>query len=143
MKMLKYLLELPGGASNIGVRCEMSNIPLHIYVISQILKFYYSLRLGCENILVQDTFKAICDTSLNPFSKFLTLLVDCKTTLPSPTQRKFIKSQTLKSVNKLINNMYDVWDQEIMLNRKLNVFNLVKESHDPDFYVNNIDDRYP
>ncbi len=76
MKLLKYLLGVPRGASNIGVRCEMSNIPLRIYATSQILKFYYRLKLGCQNSLVNEFFKALCNNTLNPFSRFLTLLVD-------------------------------------------------------------------
>ncbi len=142
MKLLKYLLGVPRGASNIGVRCEMSNTPLRIFATSQTLKFYYRLKLGCENRLVQDVFKTICDNTINPFSEFLTLLVDSKITLPSPTERKSIKRQTQKSVEKLIDHMYDIWDQEILLNKKLEIFDAVKESHDPDFYIHNIDDRY-
>ena len=53
-----------------------------------------------------------------------------------------IKSQTQKSVAKLTENMYELWDQEIILNKKLEIFNMVKESHDPDFYINGIEDRY-
>ncbi len=38
--------------------------------------------------------------------------------------------------------MYDRWDIEILNNRKLEFSNSIKDSHDPDFYISNIEDRY-
>ncbi len=120
----------------------MGNAPLRTYATSQIIKFYQRLKLGSENSLVQDVFKAICENSFNPFSRFLSLLDDCKVKLPNPRERKSIKTQTQKSIAALLDMMYDHWDQEILLNKKLQIFNIVKDSHDPDFYIFNIDDRY-
>ena len=77
MKMMKFLLGLPKGASNVGVRCEFSQLPLRVYATSQSLKYYYRLKLGSSNILVQDIFKAICNVTNNPFSQFLSMLDDC------------------------------------------------------------------
>ncbi len=142
MKMLKFLLGLPNGASNVGVRCEFSLMPLRTYATSQILKYYQRLKLGSNNGLIQDVFTALCNTTINPFSNFLTMLSDCKVKLPAPTNRKHAKKHVQKSVDMLDEKMYDRWDDEILLNRKLDIFNQVKDAHDPDYYVTNIDDRY-
>ena len=141
-KLLKFLLGVPRGASNIGVRCELSRQPLRKYAISQILKYYYRIKLGCSNILVNGIFKEICDIKVNPFSKLLTLLADCNVPLPNPAYRKSIKAKTLKSINILSEKMYDIWDEEIPLNHKLTTFNSIKESHDIEFYLHKIEDRY-
>ena len=142
MKFMKYLLGLPRGASNIGVCCELSHMPLRTYATSQILKYYHRLKLGSQNLLVQNVFNAVCDKTINPFSKILTLLTDCKVALPTPTVRNHIRSTVQKSIECLHDRMYDRWDTEILLNRKLETFNRLKDSHDPDFYVFNIDDRH-
>ncbi len=92
--------------------------------------------------IVQSVFEALCDTTLNPFSKFLTMVVDNKMQLSNPSSRNSIKIQTQKSVNGLIEKIYDRWDTEILNNRKLEFFNCVKDSHDPDFYIYNIDDTH-
>ena len=60
MKLLKFLLGTPRGASNVGVRCELSQVPLRIYATSQILKYYNRLKLATSNMLVQHVFNTIC-----------------------------------------------------------------------------------
>ena len=142
IKLLKFLLGTPRGASNVGVRCEISQVPLRTFATSQILKYYNRLKLGSKNVLVQEVFQAICDSTVNPFSKFLTLIADCNVILPTPSEKKMIKAHTQKSVSNLKDRMYDMWDNEILLNRKLVTFNNVKESHDPDYYIYHIDDRH-
>ena len=141
-KMLKFLLGVPRGASNIGVRCELSRQPLRKFAISQILKYYYRLKLGCNNTLVSNIFREICDQKVNPFSKLLTMLVDCQVQLPNPPERKYIKNKTQKAVNTFSEKMYDMWDNEIECNRKLTTFNSIKESYDAEFYVHKIEDRH-
>ncbi len=46
MKIYKFLLGVPRGTSNIGVRAELLRFPLRYYISSQILKYYYRLKLG-------------------------------------------------------------------------------------------------
>ncbi len=142
MKFLKYLLGVHKGACNIAVRSELGKYPLRFYILSQILKYYYRVKLGCKNMMLNNLFNELCDISVNPFSKLLTLLVDCKLTIDAPLNRKQINTKIKKSLKSLDHVILDKWDNEIDNNRKLITYNDIKESHDPEYYVKYVDDRY-
>ncbi len=142
LKLLKFLLAVPASASNVGIRSEFGCTPLRFYAISQILKFYHRMKIGCKNTLLSDFFHAFSENSINPFSKILTTLVECNMNIYEPTSIKTIKSNVKKSLQSLEDAMYDKWDEEITQNRKLITFNTIKESHDRESYITSIDDRY-
>ncbi len=142
MKFLKFLLCVPKGTCNIAVRSELGKYPIRFYVLSQILKYYYRLKIGNKNVLLGSLFNTLCDISINPFSRLLTLLVDCNMTLYEPVSRKQIKFKVKKSFYSLDNIILETWDNEIPKNRKLVTYNNIKESHDQEGYISFIDDRY-
>ncbi len=84
MKFLKYLLAVPKGTCNIAVRSELGRHPIRVYIISQILKYYYRIKLGCKNVLLNQLFNTLCDISINPFSRLLTTLVDSGMNIHEP-----------------------------------------------------------
>ena len=141
MKLHKFLLGVPTGASNIAVRTEISCIPLRIKISAQILKFYYRMKLGSMNDLLNQTFKNIADIALNPFARFLTLLTDCNFPLPNPSQPTQIKSQVKKLIPMAEKILNENWDIEIPYNRKLGTYDSIKESHDREAYLEFIGDR--
>ncbi len=142
LKLLKYLLAAPKGTSNIRIRSEFGRLPLRFYALSQILKFYYRVKVGCKSSLLINIFHALSDISLNPFSKILTTLVDCNMIIHEPRSLNTIKTNVKKSLHMVEITLYDQWDEEIIQNRKLLTFNQVKESHDCESYITNVDDRF-
>ena len=121
---------------------EFGRLPLRFYAVSQILKFYYRLRIGCKNALLVKVFNAISEATLNPFSQILTTLVDCNMKLHVPQLRQTIKTNVKKSLESLNDPLYDQWDTDILNNRKLTTYSTIKESHDLEGYIINIDDRF-
>ncbi len=142
LKILKHLLAVPKNTSNIAVRSEFGRLPLRYYALTQILKFYYRMKIGCKNELLVKVFKAISDTSVNPFSKILTTLVNSGMTIYAPQNRHTIKTYVNKSLESLYDSVYDQWDSDITNNRKLITYNKIKESYDPEGYISSIDDRF-
>ncbi len=142
IKMLKYLLGVPKGTSNVGVRSELFRLPLRFYVTSQIYKFYSRLKLGSKNQLLNEFFKELYTTVGNPFSKFLTMIADCGVEINFPSSRHTIKRSAHHINSALQDKALDTWDDEIIKNRKLDIFHKVKESYDPDPYIYCINDRH-
>ncbi len=91
LKLLKFLLAVPKGTSNVGIRSEFGRLPLRFFALSQILKFYYRMKIGCKNKLLIDFFQAISSVTLNPFSKILTTLVKCNVDIHEPSNLSNIK----------------------------------------------------
>lgn len=87
-------------------------------------------------------FTSLWETAANPFCKLLTVLTECKMNVHEPHHLKSIKSAVKKSIISIENTLYEQWDSEITNNRKLGVFNIVKESYDCEKYINIIDDRF-
>ncbi len=142
LKLLKYLLAAPKNASNVAVRSEFGRLPLRFYALSQILKFYYRLKIGCKNVLLVKVFNALSDATVNPFSQILTTLVECNMKLYVPQIRQNIKAHVKKSLESLDDPLYEQWDADIYNNRKLTTYSTIKESHDLEGYIININDRF-
>ncbi len=141
IKLYKFLLGVPNGTSNIGVRSEIAYTPMRIRVVSQILKFYYRMKLGSVNTLLDQTFINVSNIGINPFSKILALLADCKIPLPNPKQPHEIKQRVKKVVPHAETIMMENWDIGITKNRKLETYDKIKESHDREGYLDFVNDR--
>ncbi len=142
IKLYKFLLGVPRGTSNIGVRTELLRFPLRQFISSQILKFYYRLKLGSSNKLLNNFFTNLYQTRHNPFSEFLTLLTNAGTEVHTPNNPKNIPQAVNKTMVCLHDKIFDRWDEEILNNKKLSVYSTVKDSYDIDSYTYNINDRH-
>ncbi len=83
------------------------------------------MKIGCNNSLLSNVFHALSDISPNPFSKILTILVDCNMSFHEPRSLKPIKASVKKSLCTVENALYDQWDEEISQNRKLVKFSKI------------------
>ncbi len=142
MKMLKFLLGVPRGTSNVGVRSELLRLPVRFKITSQILKYYFRLKTGSKNQLLNDFFRKLCDLVGNPYSKFLTMLSDCEVNIQFPSSRNAAKTTNHKIYQSLQNRVFDTWEDEIIKNRKLAIFHTMKESFDVDPYLEAVNDRH-
>ncbi len=142
IKLYKFILGVPMGTSNIGVRAELLRFPLRYFISSQILKFYYRLKLGSKNNLLNNFFTNLHQLHHNPFSEFLTMLSNAGAELSSPTIPRNISWAAKKTMASLNEKTYERWDEEILSNRKLSVYALVKDSYDIDSYTTEINDRH-
>ncbi len=142
IKLYKFILGVPTGTSNIGVRTELLRFPIRHFISSQILKFYYRLKLGCTNQLINRFFKNLHELHHNPFSEFLTLLTNAGTDLSTPNNLRSIPKTVNKTISDLQNRIYDRWDEEILDNKKLSVYAAIKDSYDIDRYTTAINDRH-
>ncbi len=116
--------------------------PIRQFISSQILKFYYRLKLGSSNKLLNNFFTNLYQLHHNPFSEFLTLLTNAGAELHTPNNAKNIPQAVNKSMVCLHDKIFDRWDEEILNNKKLSVYSTVKDSYDIDSYTYNINDRH-
>ncbi len=137
LRILKQILGVHKKSSNAAVFSEFGRVPLRLHIISQILKYFYRMKLQSKNLLLNEIFSNFPDNK-NPYSTLITLLNSVGVEVHEPTQRKDIKLCVKKTILSLKNKIQETMDKDIEANKKLTLYSELKESFDPEPYLSHV-----
>ncbi len=137
LRTLKQILGVHTKSSNAAVYSEFGKIPLRLYIISQILKYFYRMKLRSKNILLNEVFSNLPDNR-NAFSALIKLLTSIGVEVYEPSLRNNINTCVKKTVLSFKDKLLESIDSNIETNKKLDLYSELKESFDPEPYLSHI-----
>ena len=124
-------------SSNAAVYSEFGRIPLRLFIISQILKYFYRIKLRSKNILLNEVYSNLPDNR-NAFSVLIKQLTSIGVEVYEPSQRNNINTCVKKTVLSFKDKLLESIDSHIEINKKLDLYSELKESFDPEPYLSHV-----
>ncbi len=137
LRMLKQILGVHRKTSNSAVFSEFGRVPLRLYIISQILKYFSRMKLQSKNTLLNKIVSNLSNDT-NAYSSLIRLISSTGVAVHEPTQRKNINSCVKKTILSLKEKILDNMDKDIESNKKLKLYSELKESFNPEAYLSHV-----
>ncbi len=101
------------------------------------LKYFYRLKLRSKNTLLNEIFSNLPENR-NAYSSLSKLLTSIGVEVYEPSQRKNINACVKKTILSLQNKLLESIDDDIEVNKKLNLYSELKESFEPELYLSQV-----